>query len=250
MSSHASSGRQSIHDVSLSWQNGLLLPPLGAAALVARGDHRHPVGQAQRRHQVRGLPVPQREHVRVVGLALDPAVPRPVVVRAVAVVLAVGPVVLLVVGHEVAQGEPVVGGHEVDRGVRRAPVVAVQVTGAGQPGRDVADRALAPPEVAHGVAELVVPLGPLLRQRADQVAVHRGVPRLGDQLHVPQDRVLRDRGQQVAPHVDLVAGAGQRREQVEAEAVDVHLGHPVAQRVEDEPQRHRVVGVRRCCRSR
>ena len=37
-----------------------------------------------------------------------------------------------------------------------------------------------------------------------------------------------------------MAGAGQRRRQVEAEAVDVHLGDPVAQRVEDQPQRRRV----------
>ena len=35
----------------------------------------------------------------------------------------------------------------------------------------------------------------------------------------------------------------EHRSEVEAEAVDVHLGDPVAQRVEDEPQRQRVVGV-------
>src|SRR3546814_9384977 len=40
--------------------------------------------------------------------------------------------------------------------------------------------------------------------------------------------------------VDLVALAGQGRRQVEAEPVDVHLGHPVAQRVHDQLQR---VGV-------
>ena len=75
----------------------------------------------------------------VVGLALDPAVPGPVVVGAVGVVLAVGLVVLVVVGDQVAQGEAVVGGDEVDRGVRRAAVVGVQVAGAGQPGGDGAD---------------------------------------------------------------------------------------------------------------
>ena len=65
----------------------------------------------------------------------------------------------------------------------------------------------------------------------------RRVPRLGDQLDVPQHRVLLDRGEEGAVHVDVVAGAGQRRREVEAEAVDVHLGDPVAQRVEDQPQR-------------
>jgi hypothetical protein len=56
------------------------------------------------------------EHgLQVVGGPLDPAVPRPVVALAVVVVLAVGLVVLVVVGDEVVEGEPVVGGHEVDR---------------------------------------------------------------------------------------------------------------------------------------
>ena len=52
-----------------------------------------------------------------------------------------------------------------------------------------------------------------------------------------QDGVLRDRGEEGAGHVDVVAGARQRRGEVEAEAVDVHLGRPVAQRVEDQPER-------------
>ena len=57
----------------------------------------------------------QGDDVRVVGRALGAAVPRPVVVGAVAVVLAVGLVVLVVVGDQVAQGEAVVHGDQVDR---------------------------------------------------------------------------------------------------------------------------------------
>ena len=43
--------------------------------------------------------------------------------------------------------------------------------------------------------------------------------------------------------VDVVELPGQRRGQVEAEAVDVHLQHPVPQRVHDQLQRVRVAGV-------
>ena len=223
---------------------GVVVAALGTPALVARGDHRHAVGQAQGRHHVGRLPTAYGDEGRVVGLALDPVVPRAVVVGAVAVVLAVGLVVLVLVGHEVAQGEAVVGRDEVDGVVGRPPVVGVEVRGAGEPGGDGArPRGVVAPEVADLVAVLVVPLHPRRRHATDEVAVHRGVPRLGDQLHVPQDRVLADGDQQVGAHVDVVAGAGQRRHQVEAEAVDVHLGDPVAQRVEDEPQRQRVVGV-------
>ena len=99
------------------------------------------------------------------------------------------------------------------------------------------------PEVAQRVAVAVVPLHPRRRERPHLVAVHRRVPRLGDQLHVPQHRVLVDRGEERAVHVDVVPGAGQRRGEVEAEPVDVHLGDPVAQRVHDEPQRAEVGGV-------
>ena len=223
---------------------GVVVAALGAPALVAGGDHRDPGGQAQRGQQVRGLLVPQRDDVGVGGLALDAAVPGAVVVGAVAVLLEVGLVVLAVVADQVAQREAVVGGHEVHRGVRRPAVVGVQVGGARQPGGDVADPAgVEPPEVPDGVAVLVVPLAPRRREPADLVAVHARVPRLGDQLHVPQHRVLADRGDEVPVQVDPVAGPGERRGQVEAEAVDVHLGDPVAQRVQDHPQRRRVRGV-------
>ena len=43
--------------------------------------------------------------------------------------------------------------------------------------------------------------------------------------------------------IDLVQLAGQRRRQVEAEAVDVHLQHPVAQAVHDQLDRARVQHV-------
>ena len=52
---------------------------------------------------------------RVVGRALGAVVPRPVVGMAVLVVLAVGLVVLVVVGDEVGEGEAVMGGDEVHR---------------------------------------------------------------------------------------------------------------------------------------
>jgi len=54
------------------------------------------------------------------GLAFDAQVVGPVVAVAVPVVLAVGLVVLLVVGDEVTHREAVVGGDEVDRGERSA----------------------------------------------------------------------------------------------------------------------------------
>src|SRR3712207_8312031 len=58
--------------------------------------------------------------------SLDAAVPRAVVGLAVRAALAVGVVVLVVVGGEIGEREAVVGGDEVDRRVRVTAVVLVE----------------------------------------------------------------------------------------------------------------------------
>ena len=122
-----------------------------------------------------------------------------------AVGLAVGLVVLVVVRDEVVEGEAVVGGDEVDRRVRAAPVVLVEIARAGQAVAHLRQAGLvAVPEVAHRVAELAVPLGPQHREVAHLVAALADVPRLGDQLHVREDRVLVDQVEERAQPVDLV----------------------------------------------
>ena len=89
------------------------------------------------------------------------------------------------------------------------------------------------PEVAHGVAVDAVPLRPQDREVAHLVAAGADVPRLGDELDLGEDRVLVDRVEERRQAVDVVELAGQRRGQVEAEAVDVALDDEVAQRVHD-----------------
>ncbi len=176
--------------------------------------------------------------------AFDAAVPRPVVALAVVVVLAVGLVVLLVVGDEIAQREAVVRGDEVDAGVRPPAVVLVEVGAAGEAVGELAERPLlAAPVVAHRVAVLAVPLAPAHREVADLVAALADVPRLGDQLDVGEHRVLVNDVEERRQPIDVVELARQRRRQVEAEAVDVHLLHPVAQRVHHQLQRVRMPHV-------
>ena len=95
-----------------------------------------PDGQQQHGQEVLDLPVAQRLDVRIVGRALDAAVPAQVVVGAVAVVLAVRLVVLPVVRDQVVQREAVVAGDEVDALLRLPLLVAVQVRAAEQPRRE------------------------------------------------------------------------------------------------------------------
>ena len=165
---------------------------------------------------------------------------------AVAVALAVGLVVLALVGRQVPQREAVVRGDEVDRRCRGAPGGGVEVGGAGQPVGEPAHAATgAAPGVPHRVAVAVVPLGPGVREAAHLVAPLAEVPRLGDELHGRQHRVLVDGLQEGAARVEGVRRAAQRAGQVEAEAVDVQLGDPVAQRVEHQLQGVRVAEVQR-----
>ena len=223
---------------------GVVVAGLGAADLVAAEDHRHALREQQGGEDVAALLGAQGEHLLVVGLALDAAVPRAVVRLAVAVVLAVGLVVLVVVGDEVAQREPVVGGDEVDRRRRSAGVGLVEVGAAGEAVAELGERRrLATPEVADRVAVAAVPLRPQRREVADLVAALADVPRLGDQLDLRHDGVLLDEVEERRQLVDGEQLAGQRRGEVEAEPVDVHLGDPVAQAVHDQLQHVRVADV-------
>src|SRR5690606_40567461 len=96
---------------------------------------------------------PQGEHLGIVGGALHAAIPRAVVLLAVAVVLAVGVVVAVVVGDQVAQTEAVVGGDVGDAGVGQAPGGRVEIGAAGQPRGELGQGAIGPPPVVtQGVA--------------------------------------------------------------------------------------------------
>ena len=210
----------------------------------------------ERNRRARKLRCCRARRARTSGLddgALLAAVPGEVVVVAVGVALAVLPVVLVVVGDEVGEGEAVVAGEEVDGVPGRAAGAAVEVGAAGEPrGQELRHAGVALHEAAHLVAEAAVPLGPPAPAREAAHLVEPGrVPRLGDELHVGHDRVGGDRLEQrrVRQHL-AVAAPPEDRGEVEAEAVDVHLGHPVAQRGQDLVAHHRVVAVERVAAAR
>jgi hypothetical protein len=63
------------------------------------------------------------------------------------------------------------------------PAMVEAVAGSREARGQSARRHLAAPEIAHGVAEFVVPLGPARREAADLIAAGTAIPRLGDQFH-------------------------------------------------------------------
>jgi hypothetical protein len=153
--------------------------------------------------------------------------------------------VLVVVGDEVAQREPVVRGDDVDGRRRPAPAAAEEVPRPGRTGRGLRERAVdAAPEVAHGVAEAPVPLRPQRGEPAEVVAVGlTDVPGLGDELDLGEHRVLVDKIEERRRRGEPAGLPPEGGGEVEAEAVDVHLGRPVPQAVEEHPQGRRVGDV-------
>src|SRR5205807_8264493 len=118
----------------------------------------------------------------VVGRAFNAAIPRPIVGVAVLVVLAVRLVVPVVVGDEIVERKPVMGGDEVDAGPGFAAAMIENVARGAEARSERARRGLAAPEVAHRIAEFVVPLGPTWREATHLVPARAAIPRLGDQL--------------------------------------------------------------------
>ncbi|MNI78607.1 hypothetical protein D3C73_1349960 [compost metagenome] len=94
---------------------GIVAAALGPGELVSRQEHGRTLCKEQRGEQVAHLPIAQVDDLRVLGRPLDTAVPRPVIGVAIAVVFAVGLVVLVVVGNQVVKGKTVMRGDEVDR---------------------------------------------------------------------------------------------------------------------------------------
>jgi hypothetical protein len=225
---------------------GLLLPLLAVAELVAGGQHRRALRQ-QHGGQQRALQAARAAPARRGrGGAFPAAVPAQVVAVAVAVVLAVGLVVAQVVADQVGSVKPSWRDDVVDRLQRRAARAGRGPT-SRQALRELAARAVAAqPEGARGVAEAVVPLQPAAREAAHLVAAGADVPGLGDQLDAGQHRVLQHGALKKGPSRSKpVIAAAQHRRQVEAEAVDVHLLHPVAQAVHHQLQHARVAHVQR-----
>ncbi len=224
-----------------------MLPPWVRRDLVAREQHRRAHRKQGEREEVLHLAVAQPLDRRIVGRALDAAVPAAVVVGAVAIPLPVRLVVLDVVGDEVVQREAVVAGDEVDALLGLAALVLVHVRAADQPAGERADRpVVALEEAAHVVAEPAVPFLPALAGEAPDLVEAGRVPGFRDQLDVREHRVRLDVPQhRRRGHRAALAVAREDRGEVEAEAVDVHLAHPVAEAVEDQAPDDRLVRVER-----
>ena len=221
---------------------GVVIATLRLAEFGAGPEHRRAARQRQRGEEVALVPRAGGQDGGIPRRPLGAVVPGQVLVAAVAVALAVGFVVLAVIGDDVGQGEAVVRGDEVDR-ARGVALGDEQVGRARDAPGEVGRAGTAGPEAADVVAVPVVPLAPEPVEVAHLVAAGADVPGLGDELQPPQHGILRDGGDDGGVGVEARAAAAQHGHEVEPEAVDAAVPRPAAQRIEHQPHGGGALGV-------
>ncbi len=159
-------------------------------------------------------------------------VPTVVIVRAVAIVLAVGLVVLAVVGDKVAKRETIVGDDEIDAlGWRLS--AHEQVVRARHPGGDLtAQSRIAPPEAARGVAKAVVPFGERGGKLTEAIAAWANIPRLGDEARFREYGISGERVEERRLRIEARVAAAERCAEIEAKAIDAALDRPALKRAD------------------
>ncbi len=151
-------------------------------------------------------------------------------------------VLFRLIADEVSQVEAVVGVDEVDRLLGAFVVLEVVVVTVHHL-EELEGVAVALHEAADGIAVTAVPFAPATREVADLVAPE--VPCFRDDLDLLLLRELRDLDEERVVGEEALLGhpvlgirfrghASEDGGQIEAEAVDVHVVGPVAQRIHDE----------------
>ena len=80
---------------------------------------------------------------------------------------------------------------------------------------------------------------------SELIAARAQVPRLGNQLHLREQRILPQELEERTDVVGLMQLATERRRKIEAKAVDVHFGRPIAERIHHHLERTRMAHVQR-----
>ena len=84
------------------------------AVFVAHEEHWDSLRNEKGEEKVAHLPFAERGNRRVIGRSFMTAIPTVILVIAIVILFAISVVVLVLIGDEVAEGKPIVGGDEID----------------------------------------------------------------------------------------------------------------------------------------
>src|SRR5208282_5690787 len=160
---------------------GVVVSALAAPRFVAHQEHGHAQRKEGHGQKVLNLTMPQLFDGGVVGGAFHSTIPTSVVIGAVTIILAVGLVVPLVIGHQVIQGEAVVAGDEVNALLGLPLFMPVDLGTTDEPVGQPLDGAIFPQEkTAHIIAETAVPFLPTVANEIADLVKAGGIPSLRD----------------------------------------------------------------------
>ena len=120
---------------------GVVVAVLCPTPLISAAEHRHALGKKQCREKIAALPVAQHVNLRLIGRTFDAAIPRLIIIVAVAVFVVVQLVVFFVVADQVVQCESIMGCNEVDARVRPPAVMFIEIGASGESIRHVTNAA-------------------------------------------------------------------------------------------------------------
>ena len=201
---------------------------------------------------------------RILGWPFNPMVERAIIVGAVAVVLAVGLIVFVLVSGQIVSSEAIVSGDEVDGSDWSADAVRLrvreEVSAAREARGEFGSGGVFPvagvrgtrlePERPHVIAKAVIPFGHRGGEVAYLPSTETDIPRLCNELGAAQHRIGGECNEEWVVGRKASCGAAQRRREVKAEAIDAHHIDPVPERVErhlDDGRMPKVKRVARAC---
>src|ERR1035438_8924698 len=162
---------------------GVVVAALATPHLIAHDEHGHTTGQHQRGEEVLYLSVAKPLDYGIVRRTFNAAVPAPVLLTSVPVVLTILFVVLVVIRDDIVERKSVVARNEVDALFEFALLRAINARAAQQTIGSASHGIIgAPEEVADIVAKPVVPLLPTVTHEVADLIESCGVPCFRDHL--------------------------------------------------------------------
>ena len=208
---------------------GIVIAVLAVRQFAGHRQHRGAAGQQQGGQQVALVPQSGRIDIAVRCCALHTMVPAMIGAGAIAVLLAIGLIMLVLEGGEVGERETIMRGDEVDP-ARGAMFCAKYFGRTGEPRCQRAEHTAIPaPEAADVIAVLVVPFPPAAGEIAGLIAAGANIPWLGNQLQPAQQRVLGNGRQQRRGGIKAGIAARQCGREIKAEAIQPRPLRPCAQ---------------------
>src|SRR6266496_2735716 len=146
---------------------GIVIALLRSSNFITGKDHRNALRKHKYGHTILDLTLAQGPNCCIIRLPFHATIPTHIIIAAIPVVFTVGLIVLVVIGHQIIQGEAIMTGDEIDTVHRHMRCCLVEIRAARHAGRYHAYHPwLASDKAADIVTIAPVPFGPAIAREA------------------------------------------------------------------------------------